>query len=55
MNLPNSQGCSIWQACPAPGSTFSSQPGIFSFSAKERGWALSSLPVRMMVGQAMSL
>src|SRR5438045_5311088 len=27
MSRLNSQGCSIWQACPAPGSTFISQPG----------------------------
>jgi hypothetical protein len=33
MSRLNSQGCSIWQACPAPGSTFISQPGMRACSA----------------------
>jgi len=48
----NSQGCSIWQACPAPGSTFNSQFLIRSWSGKAFLWVLSSLPVRMIDGQA---
>ena len=52
MRRLNSQGCSIWQACPAPGSTFNSQFLIRSCSGKAFGWVLSSLPVRMIDGQA---